>query len=258
MKLVDHNRGNYEEPRIVRRYLNSILQIPEATIFMKYREEIWGRTILDIGCGAGRTAIFLSRWTDHYQCFDYSREMVEHCLRRVSGVDCLVGDVRDMNAYPDSHYDFVLFANNGLDALDHEDRLLGLRECHRTLKDGGLFVFSTHNSNYSNAIGHPSIDFTCDPCKLVRRFVRFHRCVRNRRRNLPMETKGETYRVINDRAHNFGLLTYYITQADMAAQLDETGFEFVEMYDLEGKLLDPAKIDRDNSWIHYVARKKRG
>ncbi len=250
------NKQCYGARRTASVYVHSILQMPEVMIYVKYRDEIAGSRVLDIGCGAGRTAVFLSKWAGEYVAIDYSCEMVGECTKFCRGVDCTFGDVRDMSRYEDGHFDFVNFANNGMDSLGHEDRLLGLREIRRVLRDGGLFSFSTHNRDYVGAVKEPDFHFTIDPFALMRRIVRYHRCTRNRRRDRVFERSEETYEIINDPAHNFGLITYYITHRHLAAQLEEAGLDLVETYDLKGNVIDMAKPCTDSSWLYCVARKR--
>ncbi len=250
------NKRCYGARRTASVYVHSIVQMPEVMIYVKYRDEIAGRRVLDIGCGAGRTAVFLAKWAGEYVAIDYSHEMVRECVEFCGGVDCTFGDVRDMSRYEDGYFDFANFANNGLDSLGHEDRLLGLREIRRVLRDGGLFSFSTHNRDYVGAVKEPDFHFTIDPFALVRRIVRYHRRTRNRRRGRLFERSEETYEIINDSAHNFGLITYYITHQDLAAQLEEVGFELVETYDLKGNIIDIEKPCTDSSWLYCVARKR--
>ena len=250
------NQSCYSAERIASSYLRSNLQMPEVMIFMKYHGDVWGSKLLDIGCGAGRTAVFLSRWAGEYKAVDYAEGMVRLCRQRCPGVDVSAGDVRDLSRFADGSFDTVVFANNGFDSLIHEDRITGLSEMSRVLRSGGLFVFSTHNSDYPLANRQPNYDFTLDPCAAAKRFVRFWRCSRNRWHNMKYERTEEKYRIINDPAHHYGLVTYYISVQDQIAQLADAGLEFQEVYDLHGKVLDPSVPDKTCSWLWYVARKR--
>ncbi len=249
------NQSCYTANRVASTYLRSNLQVPEVLIYVKYGGEILGSRVLDIGCGAGRTAVFLSRWAGEYTAIDYADRMVELCKRRCPGIDCSVGDVRDMSRFDDDEFDAVFFSNNGLDSLVHEDRVLGLREMNRVLKPGGLFVFSTHNRDFVGAHRTPEFSFSLDPSVTLRRFVRYWRCQRNRRRNRRFQRDEAGYAIINDPAHNYRLVTYYISVQGQIVQLGEHGFELVEAYDLNGDALDTSTDNTTSSWIWYVARK---
>jgi len=250
------NQSCYTADRVASTYLRTNLQIPEVMIYVKYCGEICGGTVLDIGCGAGRTAVFLSRWAGKYTAIDYADRMVALCKERCPGIDCAVGDVRDMAGFDDNVFDAVFFSNNGLDSLIHEDRLAGFREMHRVLKSGGLLVFSTHNRDYPGSRRKPDFRVAIDPCSTLRSLVRYWRCQSNRRRNREFEREEDCYGIINDPAHNYRLVTYYISTSDQIEQLDSLGFGFVEAYDLGGDTIDVAAGNTTSPWIWYVARKR--
>ncbi len=250
------NQRCYTADRVATTYLRSNLQIPEVLLYFKYADEIRGAGVLDIGCGAGRTAVFLSRWAGDYRAIDYAERMVELCRERVPGVDCSVGDVRDMSRFTDGLFDVVFFSNNGLDSLVHDDRLRAFEEMHRVLRPGGLLIFSTHNRDFPGAERKPRFRISCDICATARSLVRYRRCTRNRRINRQYERTEEIYRIINDPAHNWGLLTYYITVQHQLAQLVNCGFEFLEVYDLAGERLDVTVTNTTSPWLWYAARKR--
>jgi len=249
------NRGTYEGKKLTGTYVQSNLQIPEVLIFVKYRDDIAGKRVLDVGCGAGRTAVFLSRWTDRYTAMDYSSGMLDRARTWLPGVRFVQCDARDMKEFGDGEFDVVSFANNGLDSLCHEDRLRALAEIRRVLVPGGLFMFSSHNRDHRDARLQPTTGFTPDPVAMVRRLVRFHRCTRNRRRNSAYERDEKEYAIINDRSHNYSLITYYMTIKDQVAQLRAAGFDPLEVYNLDGKELPLDGVDTGSGWLSYVARR---
>jgi hypothetical protein len=65
----------------------------------------------------------------------------------------------------------------------------------------------------------------------------------------------EQYAIINDVAHNYAMLTYYIDKVLQVLQLEDVGFETIEMYDTYGNMLNLDSDDKDSAWIYYVARK---
>jgi len=249
------NKKKYESKSVVSSYINMRLQNPEVMIFVKHRESIAGRHVLDIGCGSGRTTAILKNLSSGYVGLDYSLEMVESCRKRFEGVRFLHGDVRDMSEFNDREFDYVMFSFNGLDSINHEDRLKGLREIRRVLKQDGLFVFSSHNRNHRYAISRPKMKFSITPCKQAGNFVKFFQSTRNRLRNENHQVFNEQYAIINDVAHNYAMLTYYIDKVHQVSQLEDIGFETVEMYDTLGNKLNIDSDDKDSAWIYYVAKK---
>ncbi len=253
--LNSMNKRNYEKKSIVSSYIKTTLQNPEVMILVKHRESIIGKHVLDIGCGSGRTTAILKNLSSGYIGLDYSLEMIESCRQRFENVHFIHGDVRKMDEFKDGEFDFVMFSFNGLDSINHDDRLKGLREIRRALKQDGLFVFSSHNRNHRYAISHPKIEFSTTPCKQAGNFTKFFKSIRNRLRNKNHQEFNEQYAIINDVAHNYAMITYYIDKANQIKQLEDMGFETIEMYDTLGNMLNLDSDDSNSAWIYYVARK---
>jgi ubiquinone/menaquinone biosynthesis C-methylase UbiE len=249
------NKKKYESRNVVSSYIKMTLQNPEVMILVKYRESIVNKHILDIGCGSGRTTAILKNLSSGYIGIDYSMKMIESCRERFKDVCFARGDVRDMNEFKDAEFDYVMFSFNGLDSINHEDRLKGLREIRRVLKQDGLFVFSSHNRNHRYAISRPKMKFSTMPCEQAGNFIKFFKSTRNRLRNKSHQVFNEQYAIINDVAHNYAMLTYYIDKVNQVKQLEDMGFETIEMYDTLGNTLNLDSEDKDSAWIYYVAKK---
>ena len=249
------NKKKYESKSVVSSYINMRLQNPEVMILVKHRESIVDKHVLDIGCGSGRTTAILKNLSAGYIGLDYSLEMVESCRKRFGGVRFIHGDVREMNEFKDEEFDYVMFSFNGLDSINHEDRLKGLKEIRRVLKQDGLFVFSSHNRNHRYAISRPEMEFSTMPCKQAGNLIKYFKSTCNRLRNKNHQVFEDQYAIINDVAHNYAMLTYYIDKINQRKQLENMGFETIEMYDTLGNTLDINSDDADSAWIYYVARK---
>jgi ubiquinone/menaquinone biosynthesis C-methylase UbiE len=249
------NKKKYESKSVVSSYINMRLQNPEVMILVKYREAIAGKHVLDIGCGSGRTTAILKNLSNGYVGIDYSLDMIESCRKRFKGVRFLHGDVREMNEFKDEEFDYIIFSFNGLDSINHEDRLKGLREIYRVLKQDCLFVFSSHNRNHRYAISRPEMEFSTMPCKQAGNLIKYFKSTCNRLRNKNHQVFEDQYAIINDVAHNYAMLTYYIDKINQLKQLENMGFETIEMYDTLGNTLDINSDDADSAWIYYVARK---
>ncbi len=250
------NRKKYESKNVVSSYIKMTLQNPEVMILVKHRASIVNKHILDIGCGSGRTTAILKNLSSGYIGIDYSMTMIESCRERFKDVSFARGDVREMNEFKDSEFDFIMFSFNGLDSINHDDRLQGLHEIRRVLKQDGLFVFSSHNRNHRYAISHPKMEFTTTPCEQAGNFIKFFKSTRNRLRNKNLQVFSEQYAIINDVAHNYAMLTYYIDKVNQVKQLEDMGFETIEIYDTHGNMLNLDSDDKDSAWIYYVAKKK--
>ncbi len=235
------------------------LSPPERVVFDLVRDETRGRAILDLGVGGGRTVRALTELSADYVGIDYAREMVAACRRRFPGVRIEHGDARDLSRFAGGAFHLVVFSCNGLGMLGHDDRLRVLAEVHRVLEPGGAFVFSTHNRasrEHDAGFRLPTLELTARPLRLAARSLRFAVRVvaraRNRRRNVPHETRAADYSIINDVCHDYGTLLYYIDLATQRRQLAAAGFRAgAEAYDLAGRRIDGDSADNS---ILFVAR----
>jgi len=255
LKQGDANRAVYVRRSVVSCYDRDTLHGAEAIILLKYREHVWNKRVLDLGCGGGRTSSVLHHCASHFVGVDYSAAMIEACRQRFPGADFREGDVRNLVPFPNDAFDLVFFSFNGLDTIDHNDRMQAFKEVRRVLKPGCLFLFSSHNRNYELAAAPPRLTFVRNPVTQLRLIQHYWNCRRNRMKNAPRERSEDEYAIINDLAHEYSLLHYYITKEQQALQLARCGFELLEMRDIVGNEMAADAYDRDVPWIHYVARK---
>jgi hypothetical protein len=99
------------------------------------------------------------------------------------------------------------------------------------------------------------MEISITPCKQAGNFTKFIKSIRNRLKNRSHQVFNEQYAIINDVAHNYAMLTYYIDKVNQVKQLEDMGFETNEMYDTLGNMLNLDSDDKDSAWIYYVARK---
>lgn len=259
--LDDVNLRRYETGSVGRAYVHSAgLQPPEATILSRLAPQVTGARILDLGVGAGRTTPQLLSISRDYVGVDNSSHMVELCRRRFPDVDFQVHDARDMPSFEAGEFGLVMFAFNGIDCLDHTDRLRALREIHRILADGGWFVFSSHNRD-SPPLGFqlPPIHPARHPLRRAARAAAWvpaaARSAVNRLRLRRFEVATDDYEIRNDGAHEHSLLTYYADSAAQIAQLRKVGFTAdVSRCALDGRWLEPDELCTD-AWIYYCVQK---
>jgi SAM-dependent methyltransferase len=106
-----------------------------------------GAEVLDIGCGTGRTTIPLSQMGYRVTGIDLSPAMIRRAqdLSAGLGVRYAVMDAADLR-FPDGTFDAALFSYNGIELLPgREGKQRALREVHRVLRPGGVFIFTTHS-----------------------------------------------------------------------------------------------------------------
>lgn len=104
-----------------------------------------GEPMLDLGIGGGRTTTWSRLLTDDYVGVDITPAMVAAARGRHPEADLRVGDARDLSAFADARFGFVMFSFNGIDAVGHTDRAVVLREIARVLRPGGRVLLSTNN-----------------------------------------------------------------------------------------------------------------
>ena len=254
-ELVDRiNRTAYATAEVVDWYdhLEIILK-PEEVILKKITPVIRDKRLLDIGIGGGRTTKFLLEISRDYTGIDYTPRCVEIVRRKYPNANTLSGDARDLRAFGDAAFDFVLFSFNAIDYMVHEDRIKALDEIHRVLKPGGLFMFSTHNRDYKYFDKLPWQEPRFDLKHFKSCLYTFFHLLKHYRMK-KYEIRTDTYAIINDTGHGFSLLAYYISLGEQLRQLGQAGFVDVESYDMEG---NPTTNDRDFPWTHYLARRGR-
>jgi SAM-dependent methyltransferase len=247
------NKRTYASAKVVRVYDElSFIHKPEQVILDRLRPSIQDKKLLDIGIGGGRTTKYLLELSDNYTGIDYTQACVEAAKAKYPGVNIQWGDARDLSIFETGSFDFVLFSFNSIDYISHVDRLRAMGEIHRVLSAGGHFAFSTHNRDW--------IDFNKPPWQQQEKLSlnHFKSCLYSLAflpKHLRMrkhEIHTDEYAIINDNAHGFSLLAYYIGIEQQKAQLASIGFRNVETFDMEGNV-----IERDNKfpWTYYLAQK---
>jgi SAM-dependent methyltransferase len=248
------NQRNYENPALVRQYVTGTLRPAEVVMFVKYRDEIVGRRVIDLGCGAGRVTGYLARWTPHVVGIDFSRAMIDYCTSAFPVLRFVQCDASDLSQFGDGSFDAALFTFNGIDTLSHDRRLHALAGVKRILSPRGLFIFSSHNRRFRQAHAGPHLRFSRNPFTLAMNTVYFGRAVANRLKRKAFERDEPEYALINDSAHDYIMLHYYIDREGQAKQLASAGFELLETYDEDGNALSPGEDDSASCELYYVAR----
>jgi len=138
------NQDYYDTPESVKHFdnLNSrgLFEV-EKNIAEKY----FKGKILDLGCGCGRTTIELFNKKFDVIGLDISKNMINFAKNKYPAISFEVGDACDLK-FPDESFDIVFFSYNGIDYIFPESkRIVALKEINRVLKNGGYFVFSSHN-----------------------------------------------------------------------------------------------------------------
>ncbi|RLV47635.1 class I SAM-dependent methyltransferase [Nocardioides mangrovicus] len=252
--MSNQNQDLYRDDDAVQIYVGmSLVGRPEARALADLEPTVREGRVLDIGIGVGRTVPVLSEPAASYVGIDYSERMVEVARSQYPGADLSWGDARDLSRFADDSFDLVVFSFNGIDSVPPDDRLLVLAEVRRVLDPGGVFLFSSHNREYER--------FNLLPWQRTRRFgrrtlVASAHALRHLPRHLRLrrgEVHTEEYAIINDEAHDFALMHYYISPERQRAQLGAAGFGTARLYDAFGEEVLSGSAPTSN-WIYYAAR----
>jgi ubiquinone/menaquinone biosynthesis C-methylase UbiE len=210
--------------------------------------------MLDLGVGAGRTTIHFAPLVRSYLGLDWSHAMVETCLARFDGAPARfeLGDARDLERFDEAAFDFVLFSFNGLDCVDHDERIATLAGIRRVLAPGGVLCFSSHNLRSIAALfsfGSPR-----GPFEALEEAVRY---VRIRVNNPSLEIlRASPYAAVNDGWNAFSGYHYHITPTEQLVQIHRAGFGGVSVFGLAGVELAARAVPTcDDRWIYYLCRR---
>ena len=87
---------------------------PENRFILDHLGEVDGKTLLDLGCGAGENSVYFARKGARCTATDYSPGMVEKALK-LAAANSVQIEARTMNAmdieFPDNTFDIVYAAN---------------------------------------------------------------------------------------------------------------------------------------------------
>ncbi len=192
--------------------------------------------VLDLGCGTGRTTAALIEKGYDVVGVDLVDSYVERARSMLPEPEFSVGDATAL-PFSDESFDYVLFSYNGIDHIAPEgERYQTLLEIRRTLKHGGLFVFSTHNHWFS-------VIFNPFSLQSIRETASFW--------SLNLHPRWLLSRYKRDNRIAGGPIPiYYISPEKQKKQLRACGFEVLDVVREQSQLrrwFDP--------FPYYVARK---
>lgn len=257
--MSDKNKETYAKSNIVWHYTQlNLLQPAEKTILDLLQDQLSTMKMLDIGIGGGRTTKHFAPLVEEYIGIDYSAEMIAACQQRFTAssdnMSLEVADARDMDCFADNSFDLILFSFNGIDYVDHCDRLKILQEVKRVGKPGCYFFFSSHNlQSIANEFDYKK-QLSLNPFKT---YVNLAMFALLRLFNFSITRKKirtADYLIIRDESHNFRLQTYYIQPKVQIKQL-ANHFTNIEIYSWQTgqKILDSSdRCISSDMWLYYL------
>ncbi|NJN72357.1 MAG: class I SAM-dependent methyltransferase [Limnothrix sp. RL_2_0] len=256
--MTNQNQTTYSAANIVNYYEQlQLLQPAEKIILERLRPQLSTMDMLDIGVGGGRTTQHFAPLVKSYVGIDYSAAMIEACKRRFeqsqTRFNFSVGDARNMAEFADNSFDFILFSFNGIDYVDHGDRLKIFQEIKRIGRPNCYVLFSSHNLQVMEKGFQWRTKISFNPLNTYTNLVMLallKLC------NLSITQKklaSSKYLIIRDESHNFRLKTYYIRVQDQVLQLEKS-FNNVEVYSWQSGLEIKDNHDRAltaDEWLYY-------
>lgn len=149
----------FSEPNTIAFYKKKAyegLWIGESEIINRYFTKK-GATVLDLGCGTGRTTIPLHKMGYKVIGVDLTEAMIqaakEIAILENLDIDYQVGDATALN-FKGNSFDYILFSNQGWSQIPgKENRLTALKEMRRVLKPDGILAFTAHPRSFNVEFG---------------------------------------------------------------------------------------------------------
>lgn len=102
-------------------------------------------SILDLGCGYGRTTVPLVSMGYDVVGIDVVPRMIETAKKEHPEIDYRLMSATDLK-FDDASFQYALFSFNGIDCIYPEERRKqALEEIHRVLKPGGICILTSNN-----------------------------------------------------------------------------------------------------------------
>lgn len=138
----------YADARLLPKYEKVGLWPSEAALVRRFFPP--GSSVLDLGCGAGRTTLALDALGYRVVGVDLSPEMIAAARRQAERAGVARVEWRIMDAsrleFPDASFDHALFAYNGYESvMKAADRERVWAEARRVLRPGGVFILAARS-----------------------------------------------------------------------------------------------------------------
>jgi SAM-dependent methyltransferase len=234
-------------------YATRKLRPVEEVLLDRYRDALRG-SLLELGSGSGRLTGHLAQLGGDVHGLDLSPAMVAYGRREYPRARFSEGNLRDLSRFDERSLDVVFAPYNVLDVLGDAERRRVFGDVRRILRSRGMFIMSSHNRGYPARAGRWRRIILGNPRRPLSSLRALPRRLRNHRRLRTHEHEEASYAIVNDEAHEFSVLHYYISRDQQDRQLSEEGFELIECLDLDGRGVAAGAMASQCPELHYVAR----
>lgn len=257
---MKNNSALYNE--YIHEYTDYKLYPAEHIIIGRFQEKWSDFRMLDIGIGTGRTTHSFAPLTKQYTGIDYAENMLNQCqkiLPLTNSSDLFHCDARDLSRFYDQSFDFVMFSLNGIDSVDHSDRIKILAEVRKVISQDGHFFFSTHSLlGFGHSRPKPKFKWY-SPVKS------FYHIYHNQKFNRRIQTlypesslfkiRKNNWEILKTGAHDFKMDIYHINPVYQIQQLDNAGFQVISTYCLHGGIEDVETTQANT--LYYLCKVKQ-
>jgi SAM-dependent methyltransferase len=247
------NTASWAAGKFLNAYSNRQLRPVEVVLLVRHHGALTGR-VLELGCGAGRIAGYLTQLAEQCYGIDISPAMIAESRRRYRAGEFFEGELSDLSRFDGGSLDAVWAGCNVLDIFDDQQRRATLAEIHRVLRPDGLLLMSSHNRDYLPNVPGPARIRTSDPLRAALDAARAPRNLVRHTRLKRFERREPDYEIVSDGAHGYSFVHYFITPEAQFRQLRELGFEPLECLDLDGRTVPEGETAPTTVELHYVAR----
>jgi ubiquinone/menaquinone biosynthesis C-methylase UbiE len=139
----------FASPAVVKHFTENIAKgLWESEKILVHKYFAKGSSVLDLGCGAGRTTVALHLRGHDIVGIDLVPAMVSAAMKYANShgfsIKYAIGDATHLS-FRSGSFDNVVFSNQGWTQIPGmQRRILALREINRVLKPGGGMLISTH------------------------------------------------------------------------------------------------------------------
>lgn len=115
---------------------------------ISYLNPVKNATILDLGCGKGRHAVFLNNLGYEVTGIDLSEQSIKHCIQFENNtLKFFVHDMRQL--FHENHFDYVFNLFTSFGYFDQEqENATAIKNACRSLKKGGKLVIDYLNTDF--------------------------------------------------------------------------------------------------------------